>query len=98
MDAPATFNKHSYRYTAIISFESGRTTKVPAGYTTFRPKHAALPPLRPFAMNVTFTDAKCLGEQFSSSTNGTVFGGQIVLDSGNVVRIGQFSKLDSLFD
>jgi hypothetical protein len=89
-----TDNGRAYRYTALISFASGRKANIPAGYTTFFPRHAAIPP-GPFSLNVTFTEPttgrkRDRFDECASDTDKTVFEAQIMLEGGNIIRAGEY--------
>jgi len=82
-------SQHRYFYIAVITFASGRTVKVPAGYTTFLPTPADLPPATPFASNITFERDDCNQRiDCRSSRQFPIFGAQVTLEGGNVVRQG----------
>lgn len=89
-------SKHSYHYTAVITFANGKTISVPAGYTTFFPTHEALPPAKKIVTNVTFEELpKCRTwgqlDECASNAESTTFGAQVTLEGGNVVRAGATS-------
>jgi len=88
-----TYSKHAYRYTALVAFQSGYKVKIPAGYTTFDPVHDASLPTRAFSTNVTFEEEAWRSwdhyDNCTADMEETIFGAQVTLDGGNVVRTGK---------
>ena len=84
---------HLYRYTALIAFKSGHKVEIPAGYTTFDPVHDAPLPPRAFSTNVTFEEetqgSRDHFEGCTADTEKPIFGAQVTLEGGNVVRTGE---------
>ncbi|KIM76920.1 hypothetical protein PILCRDRAFT_825925 [Piloderma croceum F 1598] len=88
-----TDSKHAYRYIALIAFKSGHKVEIPAGYTTFDPVHDTFIPTGAFSTNVTFEEEiRGSRDHFDNCTadmEKTIFGAQITLEGGDVVRTGE---------
>lgn len=94
-------SKHSYHYTTIVKFASGRTVEVPAGYTTFLP--ISVPSVsraaEPFTTNLTLLEGprcqsrSCYNDSASlqciAHVQTTTFGAEVVLDGGYAIRQGE---------
>jgi hypothetical protein len=89
-----TESTHAYRYTALITFKSGHKVEIPAGYTTFDPVHDASLPTRAFVSNVTFEEqtwgSRDHFDECTADIKKTIFGAQVTLEGGNVVRAGEY--------
>jgi hypothetical protein len=89
-----TESTHAYRYTALIVFKSGHKVEIPAGYTTFDPVHDASLPTRAFVSNVTFEEqtwgSRDHFDECTADIKKTIFGAQVTLEGGNVVRAGEY--------
>lgn len=84
-------SQHHYLYIAVVTFAGGRIVKVPAGFTTFLPTPADLPPATPFVSNITFKEDNCNQGIDWPSMQLPVFRAQATLEGGNVVRQGHSS-------
>jgi hypothetical protein len=95
-DLGTTGSTHAYRYTALVSFSGGHRVDIPAGYTTFLPTDAIPPSASAFSQNITFEPIRdCKRGRFDECTSDmdkTVFGAQVTLEGGNVVRAGEHSR------
>ncbi|KIM76917.1 hypothetical protein PILCRDRAFT_825922 [Piloderma croceum F 1598] len=72
--------------------KSGHKVEISAGYTTFDPVHDAPLPTRALSTNVTFEEetrgSRDHFEKCTADTEKTIFGAQVTLEGGNVVRTG----------
>jgi hypothetical protein len=91
-----TGGAHSYHYTAIVTFSSGRIVEVPAGYTTFVPAPADLSPAMTFVSSVPFRDEDCHRQQ-NDCISHQHFAAEVTLESGNVVTQGMCHILLHLY-
>jgi len=95
-DLRKTGSTHAYRYTALVSFSGGRRVDIPVGYTTFLPTNAIPPIANAFSQNISFEPiGDCKRVRFDECTSDidkTVFGAQVTLEGGNVVRAGEHSR------
>lgn len=91
-----TDGAHSYHYTAIVTFSSGRIVEVPAGYTTFVPTPASLSPATTFVSSVPFRDEDC-DREHNDCIFDQLFAAEVTLESGNVVTQGMCCILLHLY-
>jgi len=83
---------HLYRYTALIAFMSGHKVEIPAGYTTFYPVHDISLSTKAFSTNVTFEEPTWGSQdhfQECTADKKPIWGAQVMLEGGNVVRAGK---------
>lgn len=93
--------RHSYHYTALITFSDGRTVEVPAGFTTFHPA-PTVPSAQVISTNITFSSTSCydqnmwLGTCSSLIPNETAFTAHIDFEHGNAVHAGMVFLMCSI--